>query len=244
MVPLARRVTERYPQVRAIVVDALPVHDAGGTDAQELGCSLAAGVAYLRELDRRRARAWTRPPRLLEFRYAATADQFPTIAKLRAARRLWARVAEACGAPAPRRSGQHAVTSPAMMTRRDPWVNMLRATVAGFAAGVGGADAVTVLPFDDAPRACRTRSPGGSPATPQSLLVRSRTWPGSSTRPAAPGTSRRSPTSWPAPAWAWFQEIEARRRAGGRARAGWSPSGSPADLGGARAGGWPPGGNR
>ncbi|OLT44702.1 hypothetical protein BJF85_19705 [Saccharomonospora sp. CUA-673] len=45
---------------------------------------------------------------------------------------------------------QHAVTSPAMFTRRDPWVNMLRTTIACFAAGVGGADAVTVLPFDDA----------------------------------------------------------------------------------------------
>ncbi|MGV2921274.1 methylmalonyl-CoA mutase family protein, partial [Streptomyces alfalfae] len=84
----------------------------------------------------------------LEFRYAATADQFLTIAKLRAARRLWARVAEVCGSAAAGAQRQHAVTSPVMMTRRDPWVNMLRTTVACLGAGVGGADAVTVLPFD------------------------------------------------------------------------------------------------
>lgn len=62
--------------------------------------------------------------------------------------RLWARVTEVCGAPAAQL--QHAVTSPVMMSRRDPWVNMLRTTVATLAAGVGGADAVTVLPFDHA----------------------------------------------------------------------------------------------
>src|SRR5690606_37959181 len=86
----------------------------------------------------------------LEFRYAATADQFLTVAKLRAARRLWARVAEVCGEPRAGGQLQHAVTSPVMMTRRDPWVNMLRTTVATLAAGVGGADSVTVLPFDHA----------------------------------------------------------------------------------------------
>ena len=87
----------------------------------------------------------------IEFRIAATNDQFSTIAKMRAARRLWARVAEACGAAADASAmQQHAVTSRAMLTQRDPWVNILRSTVACFAAGLGGADAITVLPFDDA----------------------------------------------------------------------------------------------
>ncbi|MEU6840488.1 methylmalonyl-CoA mutase family protein [Streptomyces sp. NPDC046716] len=146
---LARLCAQRYPGLRALTVDALPYHEAGGSAAQELGASLATGVAYLRRLteaglDVRQALAQ------VEFRYAATADQFLTIAKFRAARRLWARVAEACGAPKSGAQLQHAVTSPVMMTRRDPWVNMLRATIATLAAGVGGADAVTVLPFDDA----------------------------------------------------------------------------------------------
>ena len=84
---------------------------------------------------------------LIEFRLAVTDEQFPTIAKLRAARRLWDRVLELSGA-APRPMRQHAVTSRPMMSVYDPWVNMLRTTVAAFAAGVGGADAITVVPFD------------------------------------------------------------------------------------------------
>lgn len=128
-------------------MDALPYHEAGGSAAQELGSSLATGVAYLRALTEAGLTV-EQAAAQLEFRYAATADQFLTIAKLRAARRLWARVAEVCGAPGGQ--VQHAVTSPVMMSRRDPWVNMLRTTVATLAAGVGGADAVTVLPFDHA----------------------------------------------------------------------------------------------
>lgn len=144
---LAVRTATEYPKLRAITVDATPYHDAGGSDAQELGCSLAAGVAYLRALT---DAGLDVPSALaqLEFRYAATADQFLTIAKLRAARRLWTRVAQACGAVEAGAQHQHAVTSSAMMSVRDPWVNMLRTTIACFSAVVGGADAVTVQPFD------------------------------------------------------------------------------------------------
>ncbi|MFJ9344565.1 methylmalonyl-CoA mutase family protein [Streptomyces sp. NPDC101733] len=144
---LAREVTGPWPGVRALTVDALPYHEAGGSAGEELGLSLATGVAYLRALTGAGfgiEEAFGQ----LEFRYAATADQFLTIAKFRAARRLWSRIAEACGAPAAGAQRQHAVTSPVMMTRRDPWVNMLRTTVASMAAGVAGADCVTVLPFD------------------------------------------------------------------------------------------------
>ncbi|WP_031169072.1 methylmalonyl-CoA mutase family protein [Streptomyces durhamensis] len=144
---LAARCAGQYPGLRALTVDALPYHEAGGSAAQELGASLATGVAYLRELTEAGLDV-EQAAGQLEFRYAATADQFLTIAKLRAARRLWARVAEVCGAPGAQ--VQHAVTSPVMMARRDPWVNMLRTTVATLAAGVGGADSVTVLPFDHA----------------------------------------------------------------------------------------------
>ncbi|MEV6024704.1 methylmalonyl-CoA mutase family protein [Streptomyces sp. NPDC052036] len=146
---LARLCADRYPGLRALTVDALPYHEAGGSAAQELGCSLATAVACLRELTGAGLTV-EQACAQLEFRYAATADQFLTIAKLRAARRLFARVAEVCGAPQAGAQLQHAVTSPVMMTRRDPWVNMLRTTVATLAAGVGGADAVTVLPFDHA----------------------------------------------------------------------------------------------
>ncbi len=145
---LAARVASSHPKVRTIVADGLPFHEAGGSDAQELGATIAAGVAYLRALTEAGLDVDTAAGQI-EFRLAATADQFLTIAKFRAARRLWARVTEVSGGQG---SGmrQHAVTSPAMLTRRDPWVNMLRTTLACFGAGVGGADAITVLPFDAA----------------------------------------------------------------------------------------------
>jgi methylmalonyl-CoA mutase len=145
---LAARLAAKHPKLRTIVVDGLPYHEAGGSDAQELGATIAAGVAYLRALTDS-GLSVDEAAAQLEFRFGATADQFLTIAKLRAARRLWARVTEVSGA-APHGMKQHAVTSTAMLTQRDPWVNMLRTTLACFAAGVGGADAVTVLPFDAA----------------------------------------------------------------------------------------------
>jgi methylmalonyl-CoA mutase len=145
---LAARVAARHQKLRTVVVDALPYHEAGSSDSQELGCALATGVGYLRALTAAGLDVDTAAGQL-ELRLAATADQFATIAKFRAARRLWARVAEVCGATS-RTIPQHAVTSSTMMTRRDPWMNMLRTTLACFAAGVGGADAVTVLPFDAA----------------------------------------------------------------------------------------------
>jgi methylmalonyl-CoA mutase len=133
---------------RALVVDGTAVHDLGGSDVQELGYVLALGAHYLRELDAAGVTV-DDAARLVEFRLAATDQQFETIAKLRAVRRLWARMLELSEAASNNRQMVlHAVTSRPMMTRYDPWVNMLRTCVAAFAAGVGGADAVTVLPFD------------------------------------------------------------------------------------------------
>lgn len=146
-VSVAARYAQRFPRLRTMVVDALPYHEAGGSDAQELGASIATAVAYLRGLTEAGLNIEV-AVRQLEFRYAVTADQFAGIAKLRAARRLWARVGEVLGVTAAQR--QHAVSSTVMLTRRDPWVNMLRGTIACFAAGVGGADAITVAPFDAA----------------------------------------------------------------------------------------------
>lgn len=143
---LAVRVAGAYPRLRAGTVDATVYHEAGASDAEELAASIATGVAYLRMLT---AAGLGIAAALgqLEFRYAATADVFGTIAKLRAARRLWARVAQACGGPVTVQR-QAAVTSGVMMTVRDSWTNALRTTVAGFAAVVGGADALTIQPYD------------------------------------------------------------------------------------------------
>jgi methylmalonyl-CoA mutase len=134
--------------VLAFVVNATAVHDRGASDVQELAHSMHVAAIYLRALTEAGV-SLDDAAALVEFRYAATDEQFPTIAKLRAARRLWARVLELSGASAGHEQRQHAVTSRPMMSAYDPWVNMLRTTVAAFAAGVGGADAVTVVPFDN-----------------------------------------------------------------------------------------------
>jgi methylmalonyl-CoA mutase len=127
------------------VADARSVHDAGSSEAQELAFALASAVTYLRALEAS-GMALDAARRMIYFRLAADADQFLTVAKFRSIRKLWARVEEACGlAPAP--TFVAAETAWRMMTRRDPYVNILRSTVAVFAAGLGGADAVTVLPF-------------------------------------------------------------------------------------------------
>lgn len=134
--------------VRTVGVDASVFSDAGASEAQEIACSLAAGVWHLREF----AEAGINIDAAcaeMEFTYAATADQFATVAKLRAAKQCWHRIAEASGAsPAARRQRQHAVTSRSMLTRHDPMVNVLRSTVAAFAAGVAGVDSQCVLPYD------------------------------------------------------------------------------------------------
>jgi methylmalonyl-CoA mutase len=125
--------------------DGRIVHAAGGSEAQELAFVLASAVAYLRALEAGGI-ALDAARRMIYFRLAADADQFLTIAKFRSLRKLWARVEQACGlAPAPAHIA--AETAWRMMTRRDPYVNMLRATIAVAAAGFGGADAITVLPF-------------------------------------------------------------------------------------------------
>ncbi|MFJ9060267.1 methylmalonyl-CoA mutase small subunit [Streptomyces sp. NPDC102409] len=210
----ARLCSREYPGLRALAVDALPYHEAGGSAAEELGLSLATGVAYLRALTGA-GLSVEEACAQLEFRYAATADQFLTIAKFRAARRLWARVAEACGAPDAGAQRQHAVTSPVMMTRRDPWVNMLRTTLACLGAGVGGAESVTVLPFDHAlglPDAFARRI-----ARNTSTILMEESHLARVTDPAGGSWYvERLTEELAAAAWAFFQEIE---RAGGQAAA-------------------------
>lgn len=127
------------------VADGRIIHNAGGSEAQELAYALAVAVAYLRALEAEGV-ALEAARRMIFFRLAADADQFLTIAKFRSLRKLWARIEAACGlAPAP--AFVSAETAWRMLARRDPQVNILRATIAAFAAALGGADAITVLPF-------------------------------------------------------------------------------------------------
>ena len=126
------------------VADGRAVHDAGGSEAQELAFVLSTGVAYLRALEAG-GLPLAQARDMIYARLSADANQFLTMAKFRALRKLWARVQQACGlAPAPIFIA--AETAWRMLTRRDTTINMLRATMATFAAGLGGADSITVLP--------------------------------------------------------------------------------------------------
>ena len=147
---VARRAAA-HAGLRTVVVDATVFADAGASAVEELGCSLAAGTAYLRALTEggpdastRRSRSWSSATP----RAPTSSRRSPRCAPPAGCGTGSARSA----APSPEVRGQrqHAVTSSVMTTKRDPWVNMLRTTVACFAAGVGGADVVTVQPFDAA----------------------------------------------------------------------------------------------
>lgn len=130
------------------IADARAVHGAGATDCQELAYALAQGIAALRALEGAGVTLEAARDAIV-FRMSVDADFFASMCKLRALRRLWAQVESACGLePKPLRL--HTETAWRMMTRCDPWVNVLRATVAAFAAGAGGADSISVLPFTQA----------------------------------------------------------------------------------------------
>ena len=164
VVAVAARATGYDGGVRAITVDGPAFHNLGASASWELAGSIAAAVGYLRSLGDGGI-APRDALRQISFRFAADDDQFMTIAKLRVARQLWARVAEVVGEPDAGAARLHAVTSLPMMAQRDPWVNMLRTTVAAFSAGAGGADTVLVHPFDVA-------IPGGFPGTAASFARR------------------------------------------------------------------------
>jgi methylmalonyl-CoA mutase len=126
------------------VADGRVIHDAGGSEVQELAFVLAAVVQYMRALESASV-ALEDTQGMIYARLSADADQFLTMAKFRALRLLWARVEQGCGLT-PKPVFIAAETAWRMLTRRDPYVNMLRATIATFSAGLGGADSITVLP--------------------------------------------------------------------------------------------------
>ena len=126
------------------VADGRVIHDAGGSEVQELAFVLATGVAYLRALEGAGV-ALEDARSMVYARLSADADQFLTLAKFRSLRLLWARIEQACGLT-PKPLFVAAETAFRMLTQRDPYVNMLRATIATFSAGLGGANTITVLP--------------------------------------------------------------------------------------------------
>ena len=144
---VAVRLAETYPRASLFLASGRAAHEAGGGEALELGLAAASALAYAKALVRAgltMGQAWGR----VVLGLCVDADAFIGVAKLRAARRIWARLAGACGADAEARI--EARSSGRMLTRADPWTNMIRLTAAAFAAAAGGADVVVLGAFTDA----------------------------------------------------------------------------------------------
>ncbi len=195
------------------VADGRVIHAAGGSEAQELAFVLACAVAYLRALEQGGI-ALDDARRFIYFRLAADQDQFLTIAKFRALRKLWARIEEACGLAA-RPAFVAGETAWRMMTKRDPHGNIVRGTIAALGAAVGGADAVTVLPFSAGlglPDSFARRIARNT----QTILIEEANIHRVADAAAGSGAIEALTDALCAVAWTLFQEIE---REGGTAKA-------------------------
>lgn len=208
MADMASFCARECPGVRSVLVNSSPWHNSGGSAVQELGYSLATGAEYLRELIRRGidpdAAALS-----LSFSFSVTTNLFPEIAKLRAARILWAKIVRAFGARDEEawKMFLHARTSTWNKTIHDPYNNMVRTSLEAFAAAVGGCESMYVAPFDE---------PLGRPsdfsmriARNQQLLLREEAYLSQIVDPAGGSYYVEALTDAMArEAWKLFQEVE------------------------------------
>jgi methylmalonyl-CoA mutase len=199
------------------VADGRIIHNAGGAEVQELAFALASAVAYLRALEAGGIDLATARDAIY-FRLSADADQFLTMAKFRAARKLWARIEAACGL-APKPVMIAAETAWRMMTARDPYVNMLRTTIAVAAAGLGGADTITVLPHT-APLGLPDAFARRIARNTQLVLLEESNLARVADPAAGSGTLEALTQQLCAAAWSAFQEIEKAGGAGPALEAG------------------------
>ncbi|MBW6498218.1 MAG: acyl-CoA mutase large subunit family protein, partial [Bacteroidales bacterium] len=140
---------ERLPKFKTIAVNGQHFHNAGASLVQELAFALAQGNEYLAALTEKGFGADDIANRMT-FTLAVGSNYFLEIAKLRAARLLWAKIVEQYQPVKPEslKMTIHAVTSSWNKSIYDPYVNMLRTTTEAMAAAIGGADSMTVQPFD------------------------------------------------------------------------------------------------
>ena len=206
---LVREAQAAAPLARPVRVDGSIYHEAGATDAFELAALGATLIAYLRMFEA----AGIAPADALKqisFTLSADTDLFATVAKLRAARRLIWRIADASGAgDGARNLHISARASMRVMAKRDPWTNMLRSTLSCAGAALGGADAITVLPFtaalgeaDDFARRC---------ARNIQIVLQEESWLGRVVDPMGGSWFIEALTDETAKAaWALMQEIEGK----------------------------------
>ncbi|MBP2240802.1 methylmalonyl-CoA mutase [Cytobacillus eiseniae] len=140
---------QSMPKLRTILIDTTVYHNGGANAVQELAISLATGVHHIQQLIERGIRLETILSKMV-FKFSIGANFFMEIAKLRAARLLWGKVAEAYGAkPEDQKMVISAETSSFTKTAYDPYVNILRAGNESFAAVLGGIQYLHVSPFND-----------------------------------------------------------------------------------------------
>ncbi len=140
------------PSLQTLLVQGTPYHDSGASATQELAFALASATAYLRAL-LARGIAIDTAARTMRFAFSIGSNFFMEIARLRAARLLWARIVAAFGGSNDaQRMTIHARTSRWNKTRYDPYVNMLRTTAEAFAGVLGGCTSLHVGAFDEVAR--------------------------------------------------------------------------------------------
>ena len=137
------------PQLQTITVQGSPYHNGGASTTQELAFVLATAVEYLRAMQTRGLSVDDAAPRF-RFSLSIGSNFFMEIARLRAARLLWAKIIQAFGGNAESEKMHiHTRTSAWNQTAYDPHVNLLRATTEAFSAVVGGCDSLHISPFDE-----------------------------------------------------------------------------------------------
>lgn len=149
MAELTRWAKDNAPRLKTVGVNVAPYHNAGANAVQEIAFALATGVSYIREMQERDLDIETICNRI-QFTFALGGNFFMELAKLRAARLLWAQVVEAFGGSADaQKMAIHARTAIYNKTVNDPYVNMLRTTTEALSGAIGGVDSLSVAPFDD-----------------------------------------------------------------------------------------------
>ena len=147
-----RYASVRLPRFNTISISGYHIREAGSTAVQELGFTLANGIAYVQAavaaglvVDEFASR--------LSFFFNAHNDVFQEVAKFRAARRMWARIMrDRFGAVDPRSQMLrfHAQTGGSTLTAQQPEVNIVRVALQAFAAVAGGCQSLHTNGFDEA----------------------------------------------------------------------------------------------
>ena len=201
-------IRERNPAFVPFLASSHAWNGAGGSATEELGFTLAAGVAYWRALTQA-GMPLTDAAGCIGFSLSASSDIFITIATLRAMRLVWARAIAAAGESPNQDLLLLAKMPHRVLTAYDPHVNQLRATAAAFGAAIGGAAGIEVLPFDEA--AGSATAFARRLARNTGLVLKHEAWLPAVADPAAGSSYVESLTGeLAARAWALFREVEAQ----------------------------------